>query len=88
VEREAAFLRTREFFAPAVAVFFAYFLFWIPGAILNWEYLREADRVQRLTGVTAPGHGVLKAMMVLFTWIPVGMISGLVGLSILFGWIS
>jgi hypothetical protein len=65
--------------------FFAYFLFWIPGAILNWEYLREADRVQLATGSTPPGHGALKAMMVLFTWLPLGLIAGVVGSAVLFG---
>jgi hypothetical protein len=84
-EREDAALRGRRFIGAAVMTFFAYFLFWIPGAILNWEYLREADRVQLATGSTPPGHGALKAMMVLFTWLPLGLIAGVVGSAVLFG---
>ena len=87
-ERETAALRDRRFVAPAVATFLAYFLFWLPGVILNWEYLRDADRVHQATGQAPPGHGALKAMMVLFTLIPVGVVAGIVGLSVFFGLMS
>ncbi len=84
-EREDAAMRGRRFIGAAIAVFFAYFLFWLPGAILNWEYLREADSVQKLIGASPAGHGALKAMMVLFTWIPLGLLAGLFGTALLFG---
>ena len=84
-EREVAALRERRFVAPAIATLLAYFLFWLPGAILNWEYLREANRVQQATGTPPPGHDALRAMMVLFTWIPVGIVAGVVGFAIVFG---
>jgi predicted Ser/Thr protein kinase len=87
-EREVAAMRERRFVAPAMATFLAYFLFWLPGAILNWEYLREANRVEQLTGAAPAGHGALKAMMVLLTWIPLGLIAGLVGSAVFFGILS
>ena len=58
-EREAAALRGRSFLAPAAATFLAYLLFWRPGALLNWEYLREANQVEQATGASPAGHGAL-----------------------------
>jgi len=84
-EREVAALRGRRFVGAAVATFFAYFLFWLPGAILNWEHLREAESVHRLTGESPPGHEALKTMMVLFTWVPLGIVGGIVSFAVLFG---
>jgi predicted Ser/Thr protein kinase len=85
VELDDAAARERRFVAPAVATFLAYFLFWVPGVILNWEYLREAKRVRRLRGSPPAGHDALQAMMVLFTWVPIGVVAGLAGVAILFG---
>ena len=74
-----------RFIVPAVATFFAYFLFWLPGALLNWEYLRQANQVEQETGGSPAGHGALKTMMVLFTWVPIGLVAGVVGMAMLFG---
>ncbi|HEY3225913.1 MAG TPA: hypothetical protein VGK61_02820, partial [Planctomycetota bacterium] len=84
-EREEASLRRRRFVVPAIATFLAYFLFWVPGVLLNWEYLREAELVRRVTNVSPPGHGALKVMMVFFTWLPLGLIAGIFGTALLSG---
>jgi serine/threonine protein kinase len=84
-EREEASLRRRRFVVPAIATFLAYFLFWVPGVLLNWEYLREAEHVRRVTNVSPPGHGALKVMMVFFTWLPLGLIAGIFGTALLSG---
>jgi len=83
-EREDAVLRRRSFVGAAAVTFLAYFVFWIPGALLNWEYLREAEQVRRVTGEPPSGHGLLKGMMVLFAWLPLGIVAGLFGTALLF----
>ncbi len=81
-ERQQAALARRSFSLPVVATFLAYFLFWIPGAMLNWYFLEEARRVKRMTRVEPTGLDALLIMMWLFVYIPVGMLGALLVLGI------
>ena len=69
--------------APALFTLLAYFVFWIPGAILNWHFLGEARRHQRETGLVPEGTAGLRVLMWLFVWLPllalgVGSLVGLI----------
>jgi serine/threonine protein kinase len=59
-----------SFVLPAVLAGMGYFLFWLPGAILNWYFLEEARRVRRETGRTPAGTGALRLLQWLFVWLP------------------
>ena len=50
--------------------FFAYFLFWFPGAILNWYFLDEARGVESATGRRVSGAWALRLMMWLLVYLP------------------
>jgi transcription elongation factor Elf1 len=69
-DRQTAALARRSFALPAVATLLAYFLFWVPGALLNWYYLSEARRVKRLTRVEPAGLDALTVMMWVLVYVP------------------
>ncbi len=73
-ERESAAMARRSFVAPAVATLLAYFLFWLPGAILNAFFLNEARRVKRMTRSSPAGLDALAVMMWIFVYIPVSIL--------------
>jgi hypothetical protein len=71
VRREPPIARpARSYVAPAVVTFFAYFLFWFPGAILNWYFLDDARRAEHSEGRRFPGVGALRLMMWLLVYLP------------------
>jgi hypothetical protein len=47
-----------------VLVFFLYLLLWIPGLVANVFYLRQARRMERLTGTSLTGTGWLVVQLV------------------------
>lgn len=69
MERAAA--RTKSYTGTAVLAFFLYWILWPAGLIVNWVYLREAKRMERIAGESLPGQGCLAIMLwaniVLFT---------------------
>ena len=56
--------------ASAVFTLLAYFVFWVPGAILNWHFLGEARKAKERTGLEPAGTPALKAMIWLFVYLP------------------
>ena len=60
----------RSYVAPAIVTFFAYCLFWFPGAILNWYFLDDARRVEHILGRPARGAWALRLMMWLLVYLP------------------
>lgn len=66
-----------SFVLPAVLAGMGYFLFWLPGAILNWYFLEEALRVRRETGKVPEGTGALRVMQWIFVWMPLFFVGGL-----------
>lgn len=61
VERAAA--RMKSYTGSAVLVFFLYWLFFLPGLIVNYIYYREAKRMAQLAGNSLPGQGCLGFML-------------------------
>lgn len=60
----------KSYTGASVLVFFMYCLLYIPGLILNVIYLRDAKRIEKMTGVKPQGTGCLTALIWLLFWIP------------------
>ncbi len=61
-ERIAA--KNKSYTGAAVLVFLLYWLFWIPGFIVNVIYYNEAKRTQRVAGQSPAGMGCLTFMLI------------------------
>jgi hypothetical protein len=59
-----------SFIMASVVTFFAYFLFWVPGLILNLYFLESARRAAREVGREPAGLGALRALLALFVYVP------------------
>jgi hypothetical protein len=71
-------------FLPAAAVtFLAYFFFWVPGLILNLYFLDSAKRTKTGTGREPAGLGALRALLILFVYVPLACVGALASLAIL-----
>jgi hypothetical protein len=57
----------------AVVTFIGYFLFWLPGLILNAYFIDAARRQHRETGREPAGLAALRALMILFVYVPLAM---------------
>ncbi|MBI4564937.1 MAG: protein kinase [Planctomycetes bacterium] len=75
LDHESAAAARRSYMLPALATFLAYFLFWVPGAILNFYYLYEARRTAKLAGARPSGTAVLEIMMCLGVYLPLGFLA-------------
>src|SRR5262245_39968562 len=72
IERTVA--RMKSYTGSAVLVFFLYLLFWLPGFIVNYIYLDEAQKIEKIAGQSLPGTGCLYVMF----WLNViGLILGI-----------
>jgi hypothetical protein len=60
-----------SFVIPALLTFAGYWIFWIPGAILNWYFLDDALRLRRQTGRSPRGLFALQLQMAFFVLLPV-----------------
>ncbi len=60
---ERALARTKSYIAPAVLVFFLYYLLYFPGLIVNRMYLTEAREMERIAGRPLPGTGCLNTLL-------------------------
>jgi len=61
----------------AAFTFVGYFFFWIPGLVLNAYFLDGARRVARETGREPAGLGVLRALLILFVYVPLAIVGAL-----------
>jgi predicted Ser/Thr protein kinase/ribosomal protein L40E len=68
----------------SVVTFVGYFFFWIPGLILNAYFLDGARRAARETGREPAGLGVLRAMLILFVYVPLAL-AGAVTMLVIVG---
>jgi len=55
--------RMKSYTGSAVLVFFLYWLFYLPGLIVNYMYLQEAKRMEKVAGKSLPGTGCLSVML-------------------------
>jgi len=62
-EAERIAARGKSYIGASVLVFFLYWLFWIPGLVVNYLYFREAKHMERMAGRSLPGAGCLLAML-------------------------
>lgn len=60
-ERAAA--RSKSYTGSAVLTFFLYWLFWLPGLIVNIIFLKEAKQNERMAGRSLPGVGCLQILL-------------------------
>jgi len=75
-ERSAA--RMKSYTGPSVLVFILYWLFWLPGLIVNYMYYKEAKRMEQLAGESLPGVGCLSVMLWLnVIGIALGIVAGI-----------
>lgn len=80
-ETERVAARMKSYTGAAVVVFILYWLFWLPGTVVNYVYYQEAKRMERIAGNSLPGVGCLSALL----WLNVvGVAVALVGLLFLF----
>lgn len=54
--------RMKSYTGSAVLVFFLYLLFWVPGFVVNYMYLDEAQKMEKIAGQSLPGTGCLHIM--------------------------
>ena len=79
-ETEQAAARMKSYTGPAVIVFILYWLFWLPGLIVNFMYYNEAKRMERIAGQSLPGVGCLSALL----WLNVvGIVLGVLAVLVL-----
>ncbi len=69
---------TRSFTTRAIITFVLYLVFWLPGAVANIVYWREANNVQRVTGRAPESKGCLVAMLWLFAILPALLVLALI----------
>lgn len=66
---------TRSYLTPAIITLILYFVFWLPGLIVNIVYFVSAQETKRQSGGRAPeGYGCLLAMLLVWTIIPIAFI--------------
>jgi len=67
----------------SVVAFLAYFFFWVPGLILNLYFLDAARFVKRQTGREPAGLGALRALLVLFVYVPLACVGALAMIALI-----
>ncbi len=72
----AAMAMHKSYVGLSFLVFFLYFVFYLPGLILNFVYLSEAGRIREMTGIQPHGTGCLITLIWLFFWLP--LIAGVI----------
>lgn len=72
-----------SFLLPAVITCIGYLFLWLPGVILNWYFLSEAEEIERRTGATPPGLLALKVLLWGLVYLPLLALLGLLVLALL-----
>ena len=62
-QNERTLARMKSYTLNAVLTFVLYWLFWLPGLIVNYVYYREAKRMEQKAGQSLPGVGCLSVML-------------------------
>jgi hypothetical protein len=73
-----------SYLTAAVVTFIGYFVFWVPGFILNLYFLDAARRSKLESGREPAGLAALRALMILFVYIPLAM-AGAVTMLVIVG---
>jgi predicted Ser/Thr protein kinase len=72
-----------SFVGAALVTLAGYFLFWIPGLVLNAYFLDAARRAARETGKDPAGLGALRALLILFVYLPLAMLGAVTMLVVI-----
>ena len=62
LDMERAIARTKSYTGTAILALVLYWLFWPAGFIVNYIYMQEAKRMERVAGQSLPGQGCLIAL--------------------------
>ena len=60
----------RDFYLPFLGTLISYAFFWLPGVILNYYYMQQANLERARTGQEPPGRFLLVIMIWVFLWLP------------------
>ena len=60
---EVTTARMKSYTGSAVLTFILYWLFWLPGLIVNYMFYSEAKRMEKIAGQSLPGVGRLSVML-------------------------
>ncbi len=60
----------RDYTTPAIITLLLYWLFWLPGLIVNIVYWLQASKDQQITGQAPQGKGCLLALLIVFGALP------------------
>lgn len=63
-EYEKAIAGQKSYIGPAVLTFFLYWLFFIPGLLVNILYLKDARKNAKIAGKNPSGYGCLIVLLV------------------------
>ena len=69
-ELAAALAAQKSFTGRAFLVWFLYWLFWIPGFVMNLVWMNEAGRIKKMTGRSPSGAGCLAFLFVVHVVLP------------------
>ncbi len=61
------------YFGSAVITLIFYLLFWPAGFVLNFVYLKQAERTESLIGRQPDGKGCLSILLIVLGWIPIAL---------------
>ncbi len=61
----------------SVVAFLGYFCLWVPGLILNLYFLAAANSVKREIGREPAGLGALRALLIIFVYLPLACVGAL-----------
>jgi hypothetical protein len=64
-EMERAIARQKSYVGASVVTFVVYWLFYLPGLIVNLMYLNEANKTSDIAGEKPSGYGCLVFMLIL-----------------------
>ena len=64
-ELEKAIARQKSYIGPAIITFIVYWLFYLPGLIVNLLYLSDAKKTAKIAGQKPSGYGCLVVLLVI-----------------------
>lgn len=64
-DMERAIARQKSYVGASVATFFVYWIFYLPGLIVNLMYLNDANKTSDIAGQKPSGYGCLVFMLIL-----------------------
>lgn len=70
--------RQKSYTNSAALTLVLWLLFWPAGLIVNWVYLGEASRTQRVLGRPPEGKGCLTVLIIVFFWLPLTVVVAVV----------